>query len=530
MFIINSKRKDVSILSIFKRNKKQEKESVRFLGFGFPQFSLALVLVMVFSMFSIAIPGVQASGQIGGDSLTGIYGDADSDGKITVKDATRVQKHVAKILTMDTMQQKLANFRVATPVTNPPKLDSYDPGNGINVKCATWIQKYVAKFKIDGTEGTLLGENCYEGVDYPPSTKPFQDPNFEKCVRKLIDKPSGDILMEDVDWIETADFSCADITDLSGIEFFTSLRDLDLNKNNIKDVSKLAGLTNIVTLQLEENYISDISILKALTRLEQLNLKRNMITDISVVQNFTQLQYLDIGLNYITDISPAKDLVHLRDVPNTFATPILDYSPLEKNLEIIIDNCLAALGNMTEEVEQGTRSQIQENYAQNIEGCNAMRAALNDIITPGMTELQKEFAIFNYIVNKITYDMPLYSMSDTYNVFVSGKGICHHYSMGFLLMCRAVGIECYFVEGEGADNTGHAWNIVKIDGEYYCVDTTWADVSDDINYDYFNRSTKYFSVDNVYHAEFKINRDRYPDCPKDFPLAEIQKLVPEYTR
>ena len=58
------------------------------------------------------------------------YGDADLNGKINVKDATTVQKHTAKMLTLEGLALKQAD------VTGDGK---------VNIKDATAIQKYVAK-------------------------------------------------------------------------------------------------------------------------------------------------------------------------------------------------------------------------------------------------------------------------------------------------------------------------------------------------------------------------------------------------
>ena len=36
------------------------------------------------------------------------------------------------------------------------------------------------------------------------------------------------------------------------------------------------------------------------------------------------------------------------------------------------------------------------------------------------------------------------------------------------------GVECLTVVGAAFNSTGdHAWNMVKLDGEWYCVDVTW---------------------------------------------------------
>ena len=60
-----------------------------------------------------------------------IYGDVDLDGNVTVKDATLIQKGLAKVTYVTAVQRYLA-----------------DPdGTGYSVKNATAIQKYLAKYE-----------------------------------------------------------------------------------------------------------------------------------------------------------------------------------------------------------------------------------------------------------------------------------------------------------------------------------------------------------------------------------------------
>jgi uncharacterized repeat protein (TIGR02543 family) len=50
--------------------------------------------------------------------------------------------------------------------------------------------------------------------------------------------------------------------------------------------------------------------------------------------------------------------------------------------------------------------------------------------------------------------------------------VCDGYASAFKLMCMIEGIECKEVTGWAGEN--HAWNKVKIDGEWFVVDATWA--------------------------------------------------------
>ena len=83
-------------------------------------------------------------------------------------------------------------------------------------------------------------------------------------------------------------------------------------------------------------------------------------------------------------------------------------------------------------------------------------------------------------------------------VFLDGKAVCAGYARGMQYLLQKCGIECAYVVGVTHDDAGrkgelHAWNILKIDGDYYYLDATWDDSSNtvqtvkncDMGFDYF---------------------------------------------
>ena len=50
-------------------------------------------------------------------------------------------------------------------------------------------------------------------------------------------------------------------------------------------------------------------------------------------------------------------------------------------------------------------------------------------------------------------------------------GICQEYAAAYAYLLLQVGIDADVVGG-GNDDTAHAWNIVRIDNQYYYMDTT----------------------------------------------------------
>lgn len=155
---------------------------------------------------------------------------------------------------------------------------------------------------------------------------------------------------------------------------------------------------------------------------------------------------------------------------------------------------------------------------------NKVREIVNLIITPNMTDFQKEIAIHNYIVNNSRYDEKNYEKgtvpreaNTSYGVLINGVGVCGGYASAMDKLLKAAGVESMIISGEAGQNgkyEPHAWNLVKLDGEYYHIDATWNDPiytfngvrKDVLHFDYFNLTDKEMSKDH------KWNRDKYPEC------------------
>lgn len=84
-----------------------------------------------------------------------------------------------------------------------------------------------------------------------------------------------------------------------------------------------------------------------------------------------------------------------------------------------------------------------------------------------------------------------------YGVFVNKKAVCAGYAKALQYLLNLCGIECTYVTSDT-----HAWNLIKLEGEYYHIDVTWGDGSDTqkdrnridaINYDCFCITTEELS-------------------------------------
>ena len=155
-------------------------------------------------------------------------------------------------------------------------------------------------------------------VDTTPIT--FSDNNLYQSLRTRLSKyiidrddttKTLEVRTDAIPEITELDLSNCQISDLTGIEYFTNLVTLNLSKNTITDVSDLAGLKSLETLNLSNNTINNIDNMRSLTALTNLNLNSNKISDISAVSSLVNLQTLDVSNNAISTAVAVQSLPNL---------------------------------------------------------------------------------------------------------------------------------------------------------------------------------------------------------------------------
>ena len=131
---------------------------------------------------------------------------------------------------------------------------------------------------------------------------------------------------------------------------------------------------------------------------------------------------------------------------------------------------------------------------------NQAKGIVDEIITSGMSEFEKALTIHDWLTFNLDYDHS-YTNYHAEETLKTGKCVCQGYAECFELMAELAGLEASIVGGNAVNSTGkresHAWNQVKIDGEWYNVDVTWDDPSngaDKTPDDHSGNSYKYFLV------------------------------------
>ena len=85
------------------------------------------------------------------------------------------------------------------------------------------------------------------------------------------------------------------------------------------------------------------------------------------------------------------------------------------------------------------------------------------------TEFEKVVWLHDWILDHADYAYS-YSYSSAEGVLARGTGTCESYHRAYVMLLNKVGIQTGRITGNG-----HVWTAVRIDGEWYQVDSTWDD-------------------------------------------------------
>lgn len=125
-----------------------------------------------------------------------------------------------------------------------------------------------------------------------------------------------------------------------------------------------------------------------------------------------------------------------------------------------------------------------------VDKINAMQAEIDATVNKLLAEADKvsstydKLKIFHdYLVLNSSFELKddVSGYNDSiYNAFGHGDGEqgniqCGGYARAMQYLCDKAGIECMVITGNRADGSTHAWNKVKVNGEWYNLDTTWDD-------------------------------------------------------
>ncbi|MDL2232281.1 hypothetical protein LJC63_01705 [Ruminococcaceae bacterium OttesenSCG-928-L11] len=137
-------------------------------------------------------------------------------------------------------------------------------------------------------------------------------------------------------------------------------------------------------------------------------------------------------------------------------------------------------------------------------------------VPEGTDEYAKALYIYEQVIHRTDYVRNAPYNQNILSVFLYGESVCNGYAKAAQYMLNRLGMECVTIGGEAVGEGSHAWNLVKVNGEYYYLDPTWGDPVfsnntmerfENIAYDYFLVTSRDIGNTHVAKTAYPL-----PDC------------------
>lgn len=210
----------------------------------------------------------------------------------------------------------------------------------------------------------------------------------------------------------------------------------------------------------------------------------SFVQDYSVTASSALSEYLAINMmngNTVIDLSEYPE-----SSDQTYLLDAWEEAVYQNPLVIGVTSAMILGDGSRLMVEYDTEADVIREKQQEI--AEEVDRVVSEIITEDMTELEKELAINQYLCDTAEYDMEALENAEEnnfagvdeefndsftpYGVLLNQKGVCSSYAGAFKLLAQEAGLECIVVTGYLEGDLPHAWNKVKVDGQWQIVDTT----------------------------------------------------------
>ncbi len=317
-----------------------------------------------------------ASGGIAG-ALQGAFGWGDITASVVEKFIEKTVKNVCtdssvlKTGDIKSVQDLRKSFKVLDMLSGSAK--------AMSVKAAD-----------DSAESIKVPEEEQEEIIIPGLSPTVKDDWLrQEFINLLGDDGSGEPDFSKAAEITSLDLSNGYIRDLSGIQYFKNLEELNIANNEISDLSPLSGCAKLRTLDASGQYISNLGAISALKELTELNLADNELITLSSLKELAGLQKLDVSGNEIVVFGTAGKLQNLQYL-NMADNPM-------KEIDL---SALSGLANLTELNVSGCG--IKSIDGINIGNLTTLNASYNQIDSVAALEKAKKLGVLDISYNVLT--------------------------------------------------------------------------------------------------------------------------------
>ena len=118
-----------------------------------------------------------------------------------------------------------------------------------------------------------------------------------------------------------------------------------------------------------------------------------------------------------------------------------------------------------------------------------------------MSDMEKAKVLHDWVCENVSYSPKTYAAAEDHNdlsPFLTGVTVCDGYARAYNLLLHEAGIETCQV-----NSSNHIWNIIKIGGHYFHVDTTWDDGTKNKD-DWFLKSDNEIKAETSSHNSWEL--------------------------
>ncbi len=166
---------------------------------------------------------------------------------------------------------------------------------------------------------------------------------------------------------------------------------------------------------------------------------------------------------------------------------------------------------MSHEERIGIQEQIDDSVEELLAG-----------ISVSNSDYEKAKYVFEILIQNVDYDASMENNQNIISVFLSRATVCQGYACATQYLLNKLGVPSTIVTGT-AEGESHAWNLVRLDRNYYYMDTTWG------NSRYLDDSSqieKYVNYSYLAVTSEEISRTHVLDS--SFPLPECTSMENNY--
>ena len=160
--------------------------------------------------------------------------------------------------------------------------------------------------------------------------------------------------------------------------------------------------------------------------------------------------------------------------------------------------------NCSEEEKEERRSRIEAEADQCLSGIDSQAGDYDKILY-----------VYEYVIGGVEYDLSAPDNQNIYSVFVGRRSVCAGYAKAVQYLLERLGVFCTYVSGTAVSRSGeggHAWNLVRCEGQYCYVDATWGDPV-------YLQEGREIAYDYLCCDDTQLFRTHTPDSDQELPAC-----------